>query len=254
MSANLKIGCVPYLNSKPLIFGIERSVRLEVPSKLAALLRAGELDCALVPVVECLEHPHYQILPAICIASRGPVRSVYLAYRGPLSQIKSVCLDPASRTSALLLKVILSEFFGMQPEYQHGPGPGAAEARLLIGDPALLQRSRLLETGWNLLDLGEAWTDATELPFVYACWLVREAIPAMPYLEILTRARESGLAHLDEIIRSEQRLPEKMIRSYFKDAVRYEFGAAEIKGLLEFQRLLKKWGWIAEATELKLVA
>ena len=228
-----RIGCVPYLNSKPLIFGIEDQVHLDVPSALARSLRAGELDCALVPIVEYLEHPHYQILPAICIASRGPVRSVYLAYRGPLSGLKTVFLDPSSRTSSLLLEVILSEFFGLEAEYldpmKTEAGPG--DARLLIGDPALLQRARLLESGWNVLDLGEAWSDSTGLPFVYACWLVREGVNAVPYLEILTRARDEGLQHLDDIVRAERRFSEKMVRSYFKDAVCYDFGAEEIKGI-----------------------
>lgn len=251
-----RIGCVPYLNSKPLVFGIEDQVSFDVPSALASRLRAGELDCALVPVVEYFEHPHYQILPGICIASRGPVRSVYLAYRGPLSGVRKVFLDPSSKTSSLLLRVVLGEFFGLEPEYLD-PGcatPDRDDARLIIGDPALLQRARLLESGWNLLDLGEAWFDSTELPFVYACWLVREGLDAMPYLDTLTRARENGLAHIDDVVRGEIRFSEKMVRSYLKDAVRYDFGASEIKGLLEFQRLLKKRGWIAKESELKLAA
>ena len=251
-----RIGCVPYLNSRPLIYGLEGKIRLETPAKLADLLRAGELDCALVPVVEYLEHPHYQILPAICIASRGPVRSVYLAYRGPLSRLKRIFLDPNSKTSSLLLKVILGEFFGLEPDTldPRQTEPETDDARLLIGDPALLQRGRLLDSGWNLLDLGEAWTDATELPFVYACWLVREGSNAMAYLEILTRAREEGLRRLDEIICAESRFPEKMVRSYFKEAMRYDFGADEIKGILEFQRLLKKWGLITGEATLRLAA
>jgi chorismate dehydratase len=251
-----RIGCVPYLNSKPLIFGIEDQVRLDVPSALARALREGSLDCALVPIVEYLEHPHYQILPGICIGSRGPVRSVYLAYRGPLSSLKKVFLDPSSRTSSLLLKVILGEFFALEPEYlePNGTKPGPEDARLLIGDPALMQRARLIEAGWNLLDLGETWFDATDLPFVYACWLVREGLDAMPFLETLTRAREQGLENLEEIIRGEARFSEKMVRSYFKDAVRYDFGAEQIKGILEFQRLLKKRGLIAREAKLKLAA
>lgn len=256
MNLKLKIGCVPYLNSKPLVFGIEKQVHFDVPSALSQSLRDGEVDCALVPIVEYLEHPHYQILPAICIASRGPVRSVYLAYQGPLSRLKRVFLDPNSKTSSLMLKVILGEFFGLNPEYcdprQTEPAPD--DARLLIGDPAMLQRGRLLQSGWNLLDLGESWFDATELPFVYACWLVREGVNAIPYIEILSRAREAGREHLEEIIRAETRFPENMVRSYFKDAVRFDFGAGEIKGILEFQRLLKKHGWIQKESELKLAA
>jgi predicted solute-binding protein len=132
--------------------------------------------------------------------------------------------------------------------------PGTDEARLLIGDAALLQRGRLLDSGWNLLDLGESWFDTTDLPFVYAFWLVREGLDAMPYLELLSHAREEGLRNLDRIIQSETRFPEKMVRSYFKDAVRYDFGAAETKGILEFQRLLKKRGLIAKEAKLRLAA
>ena len=102
--------------------------------------------------------------------------------------------------------------------------------------------------------MGECWNDTTGLPFVFAVWLVREGLDAMPYLTVLTEARERGAAHLDEIVRAEKRFPEKMTRSYLAEAVRYDLGSDEIKGILEFQRLLKKHGLVARELELKMAA
>ncbi len=249
-----RIGSVSYLNARPLICGIEDRVRLDVPTLLARDLRAGKLDAALVPVAEYLEHPRYQIVPGIAIGSRGPVLSVYLASRKPTAEAGTVALDPASKTSNLLLKVVFAEFLGLSPRYVAGADRESCDAQLLIGDPALLARERLLREGYHLLDLGEVWQNKTGLPFVYAFWAVGEGLDGLPYIEFLTRAKERGLQQLEQIVASENILPTDVARTYLTRHIRYDLGAKEMKGLLEFQRLCVRHGLIARASELKLAA
>ena len=56
-----------------------RNSVLDLPSRLADRLAAGELDVALIPSVEFLRGRHLSIVSDACIACRGPVRSVRVA-------------------------------------------------------------------------------------------------------------------------------------------------------------------------------
>ena len=244
---------MPYLNSRPLISGIEREVVFGTPSELARDLRAGRMEAALVPVCEYLEHPHYQIIPGIGIVSRGPVRSVYLAHRRPLRHLKRVMLDPASRTSNLMLQVILAEFFKLSPRYVTDENPGN-DARLLIGDAALLERRRFLRAGLRILDLGEVWHRKTGLPFVYAFWAIREGLAGLPYIELFTHARQRGTVGLERIARQQKLLPPKTALVYLTRCIRYDLGSAQMEGLVEFQRLCFHYGLISQAAAFRLAA
>ncbi len=82
-----RIGCVRYLNSKPLIHGHSEGVSFEEPASLADGLRSGRLDVALAPIFELIAHPGYAVVDDVAIASLGPVYSVFIAYQGDLAQL-----------------------------------------------------------------------------------------------------------------------------------------------------------------------
>jgi len=89
-----KIGAVSYLNTKPLVEGMEQSAEqyelcFDLPSRLADRLSGGELDVALIPVVEAVTGADYTIVSDACIACHGPVWSVKLMSRVDGSQIKT---------------------------------------------------------------------------------------------------------------------------------------------------------------------
>ena len=118
----LRIGAVSYLNTKPLIqslaqrLGTEGRLTVDLPSRLANDLQAGELDVALIPSVEYFRNPGYQIISDAAIACRGPVWSVRLLSRVPVPQIKRLALDEGSRTSAAMLLTLLWEMHGLKPK------------------------------------------------------------------------------------------------------------------------------------------
>ena len=112
-----RIGSVKYLNAVPLTRGIESEVIFTTPAQLAEMLRADELDAALVSLTEVLLNDRYDILDGIAIASLGEVYSVLLAHRKPIAEATEIFCDPASLTSVNLLKILLAER-GLKPEFK----------------------------------------------------------------------------------------------------------------------------------------
>ena len=115
----IRIGAVSYLNTRPLVYGLqdnsEYSLTLDLPSALAERLRLEEIDVGLIPIVEYLRGIGNALLPGICIASDGPVRTVKLFSRIHPEKLTSVAVDAGSRTSVALLRILLSERFGVTP-------------------------------------------------------------------------------------------------------------------------------------------
>ena len=260
--SGLRVGAVSFLNTKPLIYPLlnqdiqtDIALSVDVPSRVAAQLSEGELDVGLIPIVEYFratpaETP-YRILPDIAIASHGTVRSIQLFSRVPVQDIRRIALDTNSRTSVALLKILLAEKYGVSPVFttcnptlsprtalQNRQDP-PFEAVLLIGDPAL----RHLGTTEYNVDLGEAWHQLTGLPFVYACWVAREAASLGDLPEVLRRSKALGVTQIPEIARIEARklgLPEKLCRTYLQHHIKYDLGGPAIKGLERFYKYAVK--------------
>src|SRR6188472_4610601 len=134
----LRIGCVKYLNARPLIHGWESDVDFDHPSALCNKLAAGQLDVALVSSFEFLRNPIYRIVDDVSISSDGPIYSVVVAHRGELSDIDEIELDPASTTAVNLLRCLLAEL-GLTPRLVGSSSETAEQsrARLIIGDQAI---------------------------------------------------------------------------------------------------------------------
>ena len=244
--SKLRIGCVQYLNAKPLIHGYDGPVVLEHPSALARDLSRGALDVALVPIFEALRDPRYLIADGVAIASDGPVFSVFLAHRGPLAEVRTIALDPASLTSVHLLQVLLAEYHGMRPQcVDAATFRGEADAELLIGNQAIDFRHERAETH-HFLDLGEEWKRCTGLPFVYAPWLLRgdfeNARATADELRALGRA---GVARIGEIVHAETFRDAAFRERYLTQHIRFALGEREKAGIEKFRELLAKHGFIA---------
>jgi chorismate dehydratase len=250
----LRIGCVQYLNSKPLIHGYDGPVIFDHPSGLARDLAAGRLDVALVPTFEALRSPHYWLAEGVGIACDGPVHSVFLAHRGSLGELRRVALDPASLTSVHLLQVLLREYHGVSPAVcELSSFPRDVDAALIIGNQAIDFRQHDKER-YQILDLGEEWKRCTDLPFVFAPWLMRSDLPhAKSVADDLRALKAYGVAHLEEIIRAEPRDP-AFTRRYLTQHIRFELGEREKMGIEKFRELLAKHGFIGNTqTPLRYV-
>ena len=249
----LRIGCVKYLNARPLIRGWPGEVEFDHPSALCKRLADAELDVALVSSFEFLRNPIYQIVDDVSISSDGPVYSVVVAHHGSISEIKGIELDPASQTGVNLLRCILGEL-GFSPRLIRGaPGSTGCEpvapsslpetkACLLIGDQAI--RLRQDHTGeFHFWDLGEQWKKLVGFPFVYALWLVRPEVPDAKTIANRLRAlRNNNLANLDQLIADEKDFNHQFCARYYREDLWFNFGEKEKKGLRTFANLCAKHG------------
>jgi chorismate dehydratase len=238
--APFRVGSVRYLNAVPLTRGLEEQIVFATPSELAAMLRRDELDAALVSVTEVLFNDRYDVLDGIAIASLGEVKSVILAHRKPLDEAREIFCDPASLTSIQLLRVLLAER-GLKPEFKplasYDP-KSIPDFALLIGDPAL--DFLLAEHPHDVWDLGAAWYEMTELPFIYAVWALRRGIENSALRRQLREARDFGLDTLDYIIRSRTEYDYDFRNDYLSWHIHYHLGTDEKRGLMKFIELLRK--------------
>jgi len=237
-----RVGSVGYLNAVPLTRGIEDEVQFATPARLAELMRENKLDAALLSITEMLLNDRYDVLDEIAVASLGEVRSVLLAHRTPLEAVRTVHCDPASLTSVNLLKVLLAErgivpAFVPLPDYPSAP---AQEAVLLIGDPAI--DFALAGHPHTLWDLGSAWYDLTNLPFVYAAWALQRGQDNLKLRRVLREARDFGLDTLDSIIRNRNEFDLAFRKDYLGWHIHYHLGTDERRGLRRFAELLDKHG------------
>lgn len=247
----IRIGAVNYLNSKPLIEGLDRlapeaELILDVPSRLADELSRGTLEVGLVPSIACLLQPDYEVVSDACVATHGPVLSVKLYSRVPPAKIQTLALDAGSRTSATLVRILLAERYDVFPQLEPLPltqtmAATDADAVLLIGDRAIHPPREAFACTW---DLGEEWTNWTGLPFVFAMWGTRTGTDLGPVEEALSVARDLGVRNVAAIARREAPLlglSERTTLEYLTRNLYYRLGAAERRGLERFHQLAVKY-------------
>jgi len=252
-----RLGAVAYLNARPLVYGLELrpahfALRFDAPSKCAALLHEGAVDLGMIPSIEFLRgHQAYRIVPDLGITSDGPVASVALFCRTPLSAVRTIAADTSSRTSNALLRILCVERFGLDPEFiPMAPDATAmlerCDAALIIGDPALFLDPETESV--QKIDLGEEWTAMTGLPFVWAFWAGRPGALLPERLAELQEARNAGVAASDRIaddycgpVRS------ALCRRYLRDNIRYRLREREQAGLHRFYELARAHELVEEA-------
>ena len=235
-----RIGSVPYLNAVPLTRGIESEIIFATPAKLAEMLRRDELDAALVSITEVLLNDRYDILDGIAIASLGEVFSVILAHKKPLAEAKEIFCDTASLTSVNLLKVLLAEK-NVFPQFKPLENYAAASGKdfvLLIGDRAIeFQRA---PHAHEIFDLGTAWMEMTNLPFVYAVWALRRGVENSELRAELRSSKRFGMETLDQIIAKREEFDEDFRRDYFEWNIHYHLAEDEKRAIAKFSGLLRK--------------
>lgn len=241
-----RLGAVSYLNTKPLVHGLERrpdlfTVRFDIPARCADLLHEGQVDLGLIPAIEYLRGD-YRIVPNLAIASDGPIASVAMFTRVPIERVRTLALDASSRTSVALTRMLCAKRWQIAPIFSTAPPDlgamlAGADAALIIGDLAL--DADAAEHGATKIDLGEEWGALTGLPFVYAMWTGRPGAASPAHCDALRAARDEGLLNLTAIaeaagegdpVRAYQAL------RYLRDNLRYGLGEAEAAGLRQFHQ------------------
>lgn len=257
MSEGLKLGSVPYLNAAPLVWPLEngkfnepRAIVRALPSELTRMLASGEIDCAVAPVASMLEIMSLVPIPEVAIACRGPVASVLLFVNGSLDDLETIWLDPASRTSNLLVQILRERASETACEFVMPEGDEAPDVEnlpensgcLIIGDRALRYSSNP-EKKYNFVDLGELWREKTNHPFTFARWIARTGDIAGELRDLVREARDWSMLHLHELIEplaEEYDFDTAIVDRYLRFNITYMHGPREQAGEREFLSEAKK--------------
>ena len=241
----IKIGAVTYLNTKPLIYGMQyedflkdHELILEYPARLAEMLKKGDVDVALVPVALLPELPHYHIVSDYCIASDHEVASVCLFSGKPLADIKRVYLDYQSKTSVALLKILFREHWKQEVEWLEATDEIYIDkihddtAGLIIGDRALLLRDRFTYR----YDLATAWKEMTGLPFVFAVWVSMKEMDER-WTQSFNEYNRKGIANIAEVANTLINIYPDVLK-YYTHHISYVLTPFHKEGLNQFLSLL----------------
>ena len=282
----LRIAAISFLNPAPLMWNFEHppaqqelanryELTWSTPSVCAARLASGEADIGLVPIAAYASQPTMQIIPGCTIASLTHVRSIILVVREnrAMQDIRRVALDTSSRTSATYTRILFHRLWNTSPAFEpHSPDLDsmldAADAALLIGDPALLaledRNARYQRTGEALLyiDLAEEWNRLTGTPWVSAFWAIRPEAPAetgiwpTQIIADFQASRDAGLAHVDDLVTEWSAripVPASTIRTYLTENIWYLLDEACITGIQLFYRYGVECGVLPSVPKLRFL-
>jgi len=269
----VRVGRIPYINCYPVYGAIDRGiVSLQgdlvdgVPTELNRQMAEGSLDVSVISAVEyARDATRYLLLPDLAISCDGPVRSVVLFSKRPASDLmgRRVLVSKSSMTSVVLLEMLFEHVWDARPTFVPSNaeisdveqfGDEEHDARLVIGDAALLLWSRLRDQrvpagapglhGYRYAyDLGATWKNWTGLPFVFAVWVALRTTPVAESLAVhagLIASRDWGLEHLDQLAAQAALATgvKKHVCHEYLSGLDYGLSYPHLAGLTEFFRRL----------------
>ncbi|MBI3315947.1 MAG: menaquinone biosynthesis protein [Candidatus Omnitrophica bacterium] len=269
----IRLGSIEFINSLPVDLGllsgaVPFSCRIlqDTPAQLNRKILNDELDVSPVSAFFYAEHAEELfILPDLSVSSESGVMSVLLFSRFSLAELKdkTIFLTGKGRTTPVLLEILCRLRHGFIPETKPMTGPfgneEGADALLLIGDEALLEKGRLTGLGFQAIDLAEEWRRWTGLPLVFAVWAVRRSVFAV-HGEAIERAHEAilrsknwGLAHLDLVkaaAAERSGLPEAVLTAYFSK-LSYGWTSGLERGLLRYFQCAADCGFLKNVPRIE---
>lgn len=252
----IRIGCVSYLNTTPLVWGLEKAADLQliyaVPARLLAMLDRGACDVAILPIIDYQRTEDLVIVPGSCIGADGHVHTVRLFSRVPIRQIRRLYADIESHTSVGLCRIVLKHVYGIEPVFAEDVA--GVDAQLLIGDKVVVSPPAGCE---YQLDLAEAWKNWTGLPFVFAAWMARKGVHLGDLPQRLEIAMRQGLINVDSIVAREAAArgwPADVARDYLVRLLKLEIdlrpNSPQRQAIELFHRLLHEAGVTARCRKL----
>ena len=246
LSKKIRVGAVSYLNTKPLLYGLQhhavsKSIELieDYPANLARALQDNAIDIGLVPVAVIPSLPEAHIISDYCIGATGPVASVCIFSKVPMEQIQSLYLDYQSKTSVNLARVLLKNYWNKEVLLLEAPANfidliDGTTAAVIIGDRALDK----FDSYHFRYDLAEAWINYSGKPFVFATWVSNKELD-LSFIASFNEANALGLSKIEKVI--DQLTADKNaydLHTYFTKNISYTLDAAKKEGMAQFLSLL----------------
>ncbi len=238
----IRVGIVNYLNTQPMLFGLERlpvKEKIELtgdyPALVAKRLREGEIDLGLIPIAAMADLNHYQIVGSHCISTETEAASVAIFSKVPIEKVERVILDYQSRTSVALAKILCRKYWKKEVAWVAAENESyihsieGTTAGVIIGDRALRARNRFE----YIYDLGAYWRKLTGLPFVFAAWISTSSLPES-FIKEFDEANAEGLAHLEEVLSGVPYQVGYDLRQYYTNNMNYRLTDEKRKSIQLF--------------------
>jgi Predicted periplasmic solute-binding protein len=218
---NIKISAVSYTNTKPFLYGIQNTdiinqidLSLDMPSDCAQKLIDDKVDIGLIPVAATLNMPYWEIVSDYCIGAVGAVNSVFIFSNCDIKDVKTIQLDPESRSSNNLARVLLKNYWEVMPEQitnaaDYSVSRNNYTAFVQIGDRTFGKKEQFK----YVYDLAEEWHKFTGLPFVFAAWIANKSIPS-DFIEEFNQSLKYGLDSRSELIKTLPSRPDFDLEDY----------------------------------------
>jgi chorismate dehydratase len=242
----IKISAVSYTNTKPFLYGLQHAdvidsidLSLDMPSDCAQKLIDNVVDIGLIPVAATLSMPHWEIISAYCIGAVGAVNSVFIFSNCDIKDVKTVQLDPQSRSSNNLARVLLKNFWQIQPKLikdaaDYTTAADARTAFVQIGDRTFGKKEQYP----FVYDLAEEWQKFTGLPFVFAAWIANKPIPT-DFIQQFDKALKYGLDHRKELLKDLPQHPDFDLEDYLINKLDFDLTEDKKKALYLFLDYIK---------------
>lgn len=242
----IRISAVSYTNTKPFLYGIQNTpiineidLSVDMPSDCAQKLIDDKVDIGLIPVAAILNLPEWHIISDYCIGAVGAVNSVFVFSNCDIKDVKTVQLDPQSRSSNNLAKVLLKNFWKVSPELVSGAEDYADStdphtAFVQIGDRTFGKREKYQ----FVYDLSEEWQKFTGLPFVFAAWIANKPI-SQEFIDEFNASIKYGLDHRQELLKSLPKHENFDLGDYLMHKLDFELTEDKKKALYLFLDYIK---------------
>ncbi|MCC8426033.1 menaquinone biosynthesis protein [Mucilaginibacter sp. UR6-11] len=241
---NIKISAVSYTNTKPFLYGLQHTdiidkidLSLDIPADCAQKLIDNEVDIGLIPVAATLNLPYWEIVSDYCIGAVGAVNSVFIFSNSPIQEITTLQLDPESRSSNNLARVLLKNFWKITPglvvnapDYSVNPNTAFVQ----IGDRTFGKKDQFK----YVYDLSEEWQKFTGLPFVFAAWIANKSIP-QDFITEFNQALKTGLDQRATLLKELPARPDFDLEDYLMHKLDFDLTAAKRKALYLFLDYIK---------------
>jgi chorismate dehydratase len=247
LTNNIRISAVSYTNTKPFIYGLQHSsilnqidLSLDIPSDCAQKIIDDQADIGLMPVAALLDLPYWQIVSDYCIGAIGAVNSVFIFSNYPIEEADIIQLDPESRSSNNLAKVLLKNYWKVAPQQiinapDYANSTGIKTAFVQIGDRTFGKKNQYK----YVYDLAEIWQQLTGLPFVFAAWIANKPIKP-EFMKSFNAALKAGLDAREEVLKTLPKYPNFDLRDYLFNKLDFNLTEQKKEALYKFLNYIKE--------------
>lgn len=243
----IRISAVSYTNTKPFLYGLQHTdiinqidLSLDIPADCAQKLIDDKVDIGLIPVAAALSLPEWHLVSDYCIGAVGAVNSVFIFSNCPIEEIEVLQLDPQSRSSNNLARVLLKNYWKLKPQFvanahDYGKCDDMKTAFVQIGDRTFGKADKYP----FVYDLAEEWTKFTGLPFTFAAWIANKPIP-QSFIDTLNQSLQYGLNHRDDLFKEMPLRDDFDIKDYLMHKIDYPLTDKKKEALYLFLDYIKK--------------